>query len=112
VVRDRHFFGAHVVVGGRVDDNLILEIALGQVPEAETVPSGEAGVVLAELPVNAFDDFSEIMIFIILEVAARRCRFSLYASIASAPELNASPLLWPRALCWRCCCQSNCSTVL
>jgi hypothetical protein len=30
-----------------------------------------------------------------LEAAARRCRFSLCASIASAPELNASQLLWP-----------------
>ena len=28
---------------------------------------------LAELIDNAFDDFSEIMIFIILEAAARRC---------------------------------------
>lgn len=27
-------------------------------------------------------------------------------------ELNASPLLWPRALCWRCCCQSNFSRFL
>ncbi len=44
---------------------------------------------LAELIDNAFDDFSEIMIFIILEAAARRCRFSLCANIASAPELNA-----------------------
>jgi hypothetical protein len=44
---------------------------------------------LAELIENAFDDFNEIMIFIILEAAARRCRFSLRANIASAPELNA-----------------------
>jgi hypothetical protein len=29
------------------------------------------------------------MIFIILEAAARQCRFSLRANIASAPELNA-----------------------
>jgi hypothetical protein len=52
---------------------------------------------LAELIDNAFDDFNKIMIFIIL---------------ASAPSSMPSPLLWPRALCWRCCCQSNCSTVL
>jgi len=71
---------------------------------------------LAELIDNAFDDFNEIMIFIILEAAARRCRFSLCASIASATELNAfaiavagCPLL---ALVWRCCCRSNCSAVL
>ena len=44
---------------------------------------------LAELIDNAFDDFNESMIFIILEMAARRCRFSLCANIASAPELNA-----------------------
>jgi hypothetical protein len=44
---------------------------------------------LAELIDNAFDDFNESMIFIILEAAARRCRFSLCANIASAPELNA-----------------------
>jgi hypothetical protein len=46
------------------------------------------------------------------QAAARRCRFSLCANIASAPSSMPSPLLWPRALCWRCCCQSNCSTVL
>ena len=34
-------------------------------------------------------DFNEITIFIILEAAARRCRFSLCANIASAPEPNA-----------------------
>jgi hypothetical protein len=44
---------------------------------------------LAELIDNAFDDFNESMVFIILDAAARRCRFSLCASIASAPELNA-----------------------
>jgi hypothetical protein len=44
---------------------------------------------LAELIGNAFDDFNESMVFNILEAAARRCRFSLCASIASAPELNA-----------------------
>ena len=44
---------------------------------------------LAELIDTAFDDFNESMVFIILEAAARRCRFSLCASIASAPELNA-----------------------
>jgi hypothetical protein len=44
---------------------------------------------LAELIDNAFDDFNEIMTIIISEAAARRCRFSLYANIASAPELNA-----------------------
>ncbi len=37
---------------------------------------------------NAFDDFNEIMIFVILEATARRCRFSLCANIASAPERN------------------------
>jgi hypothetical protein len=31
---------------------------------------------LAELIDNAFDDFNKIMVFIILEAAARRCRFS------------------------------------
>jgi hypothetical protein len=50
---------------------------------------------LAELIGNAFDDFNESMVFIILEAAARRCRFSLCASIASAPSLMPSPLLWP-----------------
>jgi len=44
---------------------------------------------LAELIDNSFDDFNEIMIFIILEAAARRCRFSLCANIAPAPELHA-----------------------
>jgi hypothetical protein len=44
---------------------------------------------LAELIDTAFDDFNESIVFIILEAAARRCRFSLCASIASAPELNA-----------------------
>jgi hypothetical protein len=44
---------------------------------------------LAELIGNAFDDFNESVVFIILEAAVRRCRFSLCASIASAPELNA-----------------------
>jgi hypothetical protein len=44
---------------------------------------------LAELIDTAFDDFNESMVFIILEAAARRCGFSLCASIASAPELNA-----------------------
>ena len=44
---------------------------------------------LAELIDMAFDDFNESMVFIISEAAARRCRFSLCASIASAPELNA-----------------------
>ena len=54
---------------------------------------------LAELIGNAFDDFNESMIFIILEAAARRCRFPLCASIASAPSSMPSPLLWPGALC-------------
>ena len=44
---------------------------------------------LAELIDTAFDDSDESMALIILEAAARRCRFSLCASIASAPELNA-----------------------
>ncbi|MGW6404960.1 hypothetical protein [Streptomyces sp. NPDC055134] len=48
---------------------------------------------LAELIENAFDDFNEIMIFIILEAAARRCRFALCVNIASAPSLMPSPLL-------------------
>jgi hypothetical protein len=66
---------------------------------------------LAELIDNAFVDFNEIMIFIILEAAGRRCRFSLCASIASAPSLMPSPLLWPVPPVG-CCCQSNCSAVL
>ena len=33
-------------------------------------------------------------------------------NIACAPSSMPSPLLWPGALCWRCCCRSNCSTVL
>jgi hypothetical protein len=44
---------------------------------------------LAELIDTAFDDFNESIVFIILEAGARRCRFSLSASIASVPELDA-----------------------
>jgi hypothetical protein len=44
---------------------------------------------LAELIDTAFDDFDESTVLIILEAGARRCRFSLCAGIASAPELNA-----------------------
>jgi hypothetical protein len=40
-------------------------------------------------PGLSIDDFNERIVFIILEAAVRRCRFSLCASIASAPELNA-----------------------
>jgi hypothetical protein len=48
----------------------------------------EEWMCLAELIDNAFDGFGEIMICIILEAVARRCRFSLCASIVSAPGLN------------------------
>jgi hypothetical protein len=44
---------------------------------------------LAELIDTAFDDLNESMVFHYLEAAARRCRFSLCTSIASALELNA-----------------------
>ena len=67
---------------------------------------------LAELIENAFDDFNEIMVFIILEAAARRCRFSLCVNIASAPELNAFAIAVTAYPIWPCCCQSDCSTAL
>jgi hypothetical protein len=38
---------------------------------------------------SAFDEFNEILIFIIPEAAARRYRLSLCADLASVPELNA-----------------------
>ena len=68
---------------------------------------------LAELIDTAFDDFNESMVFIILEAAARRCRFSLRASIASASELNAFAIAVAAcSLLALLLCQSSCSAVL
>ena len=68
---------------------------------------------LAELIDTAFDDFNKIMIFIILE-AGPRDDVDSHCAPASPPPASSMPsqLPWPRALCWRCCCQLNCSTVL
>jgi hypothetical protein len=66
---------------------------------------------LAELIDNAFDDFNKIMIFIILEAARVTMSILTVRRHRLCPRA-AFTLLWPGALCWRCCCQSNCSTVL
>ncbi len=67
---------------------------------------------LAELIDNTFDDFNKIMIFIILEAARVTMSILTVRQHRLRPELDAFTLLWPGALRWRCCCQSNCSTVL
>jgi hypothetical protein len=72
----------------------------------------EEWMCLAELIDNAFDGFGEIMICIILEAVARRCRLSLWPASSLPPGSIPSPLLGPGALCWRCCCQPDCSAVL
>ncbi|MFF3656587.1 hypothetical protein [Streptomyces olivochromogenes] len=83
-------------------------------PAAPGLATATAGIgsVSPELIDNAFDEFNEIMIFIIPEAAARRYLFSLCANLASVPELNAFAIAAGVCPCWRCCCQAGCSTVL